>query len=209
MARQEAVRRNNIILILLAVAIVAAGFIYGYTRPTAAPDQPDVTASVQQPQREAQDLPAAQPAGESEKPSEPSEQAPAATAPPLSLSRRSGFPFDVAQGGERVEPQPDTSDRISEEHYINICVEIVIAAQGFKNAGQGNDELITYIPELFADEGVTEEAFDQTTQRITSDPQQGERVAKEILKRVEARTGLKMDVGVLPIMNPDIAVEAQ
>ena len=47
------------------------------------------------------------------------------------------------------------------------------------------------------------------TERMSSDPQQAERVAKEILKRVEARTGLKMDLTVLPIMNPDMAGETQ
>ncbi len=194
MKREETVRRKNMIFLLVAVALVAAGFIYGYTRPAATPEQPPVAASVQQPQREAQASPATQPAGASEEPSEPSTQAPAGTALRPSVAN---------------VVEPDASEHISENHYINICVEIVIAAQGFKNVGQGNEELITYIPELLADEGVTEGAFEQATERISSDPQQAERVAKEILKRVEARTGLQMDLTVLPIMNPDMAGETQ
>ncbi len=199
MESEATVRRNNIIGLVVAIALVAGGFIYGYTRPHVAPDRTDGAAAVHQPQAETQAAPVAEApiseaAGGPEQGTEPPKQD-AAGVPPVP---------SVANAVE-----PEVAERISEDHYINICAEIVVAAQGFKNSGQGNEELIAYIPDLLAEAGVTEQAFEETTDRVSSDPQRAERVAKEILKRVEARTGLKMDIKVLPIMNPDMAVEDQ
>lgn len=103
--------------------------------------------------------------------------------------------------------QLDASGQIGEERYINLCVEMVIAAIGFQNAGQGHEELADYLPELLDSEGVTMEAFEEATEVISSNPRQAERVAEQIIERVEQRIGTRMDMRVLPMLNPAMGAE--
>ncbi len=104
----------------------------------------------------------------------------------------------TGDGGEEL----DASGQIGEERYIRLCVDMVIAAIGFQNSGQGHEELAAYLPELLKNEGVTMAAFEEATDVISDNPRQAERVAEQIVKRVEQRIGTKMDMRVLPMLNP-------
>ncbi len=106
---------------------------------------------------------------------------------------------DEADDGWVDVSELEASAHINEERYIEISVRFVIAAIGFQNAGQGNEELAEYFPELLEKEGVTLAAFEKATDQISSDPEQAERVADEIVKRVELGTGVQMDVNLLPM----------
>ena len=113
---------------------------------------------------------------------------------------------DTAAGDEADDgfvdiSELDTSEGIGEERYIQISVRFVIAAIGFQNAGQGNEELAEYFPDLLAKEGVTLAAFEAATDQISSDPEQADRVADEIVKRVQLATGIQMDVNLLPMFD--------
>lgn len=92
--------------------------------------------------------------------------------------------------------------QVDEETFIRLSVDVVIAAMGFKNVGQGNRELIDYMPELYKKYGVTEDAYKEAADLISADKGQSERVAKAIVDRAEKITGVKMDMSVLPVMNP-------
>ncbi len=96
----------------------------------------------------------------------------------------------------------NAAKEVSEERYIQISVRFVIAAIGFQNAGQGNEELAEYFPTLLAEEGVTLDAFEQATNEISSDPAQADRVANEIVRRVRLATGVKMDMDHLQMFKP-------
>ncbi len=117
-------------------------------------------------------------------------------APPEQDAARSD---DGAEDGWVDVSELEASGPISEEHYIQISVRFVIAAIGFQNAGQGNEELAEYLPELLEKEGVTLAAFEKATDQISSDPEQAERVADEIVKRVQLAAGVQMDVNLLPM----------
>ncbi|NLJ36378.1 MAG: hypothetical protein GX358_09175 [candidate division WS1 bacterium] len=129
------------------------------------------------------------------------------------LHRTPGRPGTVTDDGAAISgsaddaEQLDASGQIGEERYINLCVEMVIAAIGFQNAGQGHEELADYLPELLDSEGVTMEAFEEATEVISSNPRQAERVAEQIIERVEQRIGTRMDMRVLPMLNPAMGAE--
>ena len=108
---------------------------------------------------------------------------------------------DEADDGFVDISELDAAEQIGEERYIQISVRFVIAAIGFQNAGQGNEELAEYLPDLLAKEGVTLAAFEAATDQISSDPEQADRVAGEIVKRVQLATGIQMDVNLLPMFD--------
>ena len=114
-----------------------------------------------------------------------------------------------AGAGAKSHAEVDASGQINEEGFIRISVRIAIAAIGFKNAGQGHAELQAYVPELLAEEGVTAEALQQATDELMKDPEQAERVGKEIAERVERITGVQMDMSLLQQLDPNWKPEAR
>lgn len=95
--------------------------------------------------------------------------------------------------------------QVDEETFIRISVDVVIAAMGFKNVGQGNTELIDFMPEIYKKYGVTEDAYKQAADLISADNEQSERVAKAVIDRAEKLSGVKMGMDVLPVMTPEAA----
>lgn len=185
-----------VVIALIAIVAVAGGVLHGRDHP----EHVDDGYGGQIHDRAASDtsgIPADNPGSDAE----------------AQLHRTPGRSGTVTDDGAAISgsaddtEQLDASGQIGEERYINLCVEMVIAAIGFQNAGQGHEELADYLPELLDSEGVTMEAFEEATEVISSNPRQAERVAEQIIERVEQRIGTRMDMRVLPMLNPAMGAE--
>ncbi len=179
-------KQSSLILVAVAVVTFVGAFIYGYTRPPSPVERPDLAVV----ERGPAGATASETGGESRQHSQPTASSSGEVAAEMQVAERS---------------PSDASGQIGEERFVRIATRIVIAAIGFQNAGQGNEELVTYVEELLKEEGVTQEAFQEATDQITSDPEQAARVRTKIMQRVERRIGTKMDMKVLGVLNPAMA----
>ncbi len=196
MESAEGNSRHHLILIIIAACIVAAGVVMGLVATTSRRNATPPDASHSAPTHGLE-----QPFASDGTDRDPSAAPPDAGADdPEPAAGAPGAP-----PGPDVDPHAhiDASDEINEERFIQISVDIIMAAIGFQNAGQGEEELVAYLPELLAKQGVTEEALETATNRVMENPRQAERVSMEIVKRVEALTGINMDIDLVKQMNPN------
>ncbi|MFO7946887.1 MAG: hypothetical protein R6V19_08735 [Armatimonadota bacterium] len=106
--------------------------------------------------------------------------------------------------GEAPQPSARASRQVGEEEFINLSVDIIITAMAMKNSGKGAEALQEYTIQLLEDQGYSPAGFEEATQQIANDEEQARRVTREILKRVRVKTGVQMDMKVIPLLNPGL-----
>ncbi|MFP3902722.1 MAG: hypothetical protein ACLFWB_00640 [Armatimonadota bacterium] len=116
----------------------------------------------------------------------------------------------ASESGHEPSPPARTSRQVGEEEFINLSVDIIVTAMAMKNSGEGPEALQEYTVQLLEDRGFSPAGFEEATQQIVNDEQQAQRVTREILQRVRVKTGVQMDMRVIPLLNPGLkeAVES-
>jgi hypothetical protein len=126
----------------------------------------------------------------------------AAAAAPGSASAPSPGPDQPAA---RPQPLPPLvrGNPLTDDHFAHLSSKIVIAAVGFQGQADWEVKVVEYMDKVLTVEGVTPEQYEEYAQALTRNVERGAAVAENILRRVEAKLGTRMEVEALPMFKFD------